>query len=141
MTVVAVLRDQLREMMKQITLHIRIVVLVHEYRRGRVRDVYHAYTFTHFRLRDRGAYARRHINCHFALVRAHRELLVVDAHGTIIRSEATPSVAAACCTRRRYFPACGRGATRALARPRACAPALTPSPRRWMPTCYSRMCS
>src|SRR5258706_15628028 len=142
MTVVAVRRHQFREMMKQITLHIGIIVLVHEDRRGRVRDVYHAYTLTHFRLRDRGAYARCHINSHLALVRADRELLVVDAHGTIIRSQAMRAncaVVGVCSTRRRYFPACGRGATRAPSRPCDCAPLLTPAPRLSMLTCCSRM--
>ena len=57
MTVIAVLRNDLRELMKQIALHIGVGVLVHEHCRGRVRDVYHAYTFADLRPRDRGAYA------------------------------------------------------------------------------------
>src|SRR5688500_15362031 len=62
MTVVTVLRNDLRELVQQITLHIRVRILVHEYRRGGVRDIYHAYTFADLRPRDRCAYARRHID-------------------------------------------------------------------------------
>src|SRR5688500_4045098 len=45
MTVVTVLRNHARELEQQITLHIGVGVLVDKYRRGRVRNVYHAYTF------------------------------------------------------------------------------------------------
>src|SRR6185503_4675587 len=123
MTVVAVLRDELRELMKQITLHIGVGVLIHEHCRGRVRNVYHAYTFTHLRPRDRGAYTGCHIDGHLAFIGAHRELLVVGAHGATI------------------LPPCGRGSTLVPPRARACAPPLTLTPRRSMPTCCLRMCS
>src|SRR5512132_2875996 len=103
MTVVAVLRGELGELMKQITLHIGVGVLVHEHCRGRVRNVYHAYTFTDLRSCDRGAYTCCHIDGHLAFVGAHRELLVVGAHGPTI------------------LPPCGRGATRVPPRPRICA--------------------
>src|SRR5687768_17182346 len=57
MTVVTVLRNDLSELNQQITLHIRVRVLVHEYRRGGVRNIYHTDTFAHLRPRDRGAHA------------------------------------------------------------------------------------
>src|SRR6185436_1984745 len=123
MEVVAVLWDELGELMKQITLHIGVGILVHEHRRGGVRNVYHADTFADLRPRDRGAYMCCHIDGHLAFVGAHRELLVVGAHGATI------------------LPSCGRGATRVPPRPRAYAPPLTLTPRRSMPTCCSRTCS
>ena len=57
MTVVAVLRNDLRELMQQIALHIVVRVLVHKYSRGRMRDVYHAYTLAHLGAGDRSTYA------------------------------------------------------------------------------------
>ncbi len=79
-TVVAVLRNELRELMQQITLHIGIGILVDEHASGGVRDVYHAYTLANLRPCDRRAYARCDIDGHLALVGAHRQLLVMDAH-------------------------------------------------------------
>ena len=58
MTVVTVLRNDLRELKQQITLHIRVGVLIHEYRCGCMRNVYHTYTFADLRPRDRGPHAR-----------------------------------------------------------------------------------
>src|SRR6266516_3125554 len=113
MTVVAVLRNELCELVQQITLHVRVGILVHEDRRGGVRDVYHAYTFAHFRSCDRRSHARRHVDGRLALVGAERDLLVVDAHGTSIRSETIragkaeatlPPLLRTRLTRRRYFP-------------------------------------
>src|SRR6267378_4614589 len=54
MTVIAVLRHKRSEVMQQIALHIRVGVLVHEHRGGRVRDIYYAYTFAHLRPGHRG---------------------------------------------------------------------------------------
>ena len=96
MTVIAVLRHELREVMEQIALHVGVGILVHEHRGGGVRDIYHAYAFAHIRLGDRRTYARRYIDGHLPLVGAHRELLVMHAHEAIIRSEARR-------TQRRYF--------------------------------------
>src|SRR5437899_10633913 len=62
MTVVSVLRNELRELRQHVTLHVRVGVLVHEDRRGRVRDIYYAYTFAHFGSRDRRSHARRHVD-------------------------------------------------------------------------------
>lgn len=45
MSVLTVLWNKGRELTKQIALHIDVGVLVHEYGRGRVCDVYHTYTF------------------------------------------------------------------------------------------------
>src|SRR2546428_4585038 len=91
MTVVSVLRNELRELRQQVTLHVRVGVLVHEDRRGRVRDIYHAYTLAHFGSRDRRSHARCHVDGRLTLIGAERELLVVDAHWTIIRSSTIPS--------------------------------------------------
>src|SRR5439155_2279352 len=86
MTIISVLRNELRELMQQVTLHFRVCVLVHEDRRGGVRDIYDAYTFAHFGSRDRRSHARRHVDGRLTLIGAEREPLVVDAHWTIMRS-------------------------------------------------------
>src|SRR5687767_11384822 len=70
MTVVTFLRNDLRELIQQVALHIRVRVLVHEYRGGRVRDIYHADTFADLRSRDRCAYAGRHVDGRLALLGA-----------------------------------------------------------------------
>src|SRR6266576_2302504 len=127
-TVVSVLRNELRELIQQVTLHVRVRVLVHEDRRGGVRDIYDAYTFAHLRSGDRGAYAGCHIDGRLVLVGADGELLVVDAHRTIIR----PAT---------ILPACRRGVRRARRRRRACGPPLTPIRPRSTRTSYSPMCS
>src|SRR5687767_4097128 len=88
MTVVTVLGNDLRELKQQIALHIRVGVLVHKYRRRGVRNIYHAYTFADLRARDRGAHARGHIHGRLALLGAERQLLVVDAHDRVVRSDA-----------------------------------------------------
>src|SRR3981081_782370 len=62
MTVIAVLRHEFRKLMQQIALHIGVGVLVHEHGGRRVGDVYHADTLAHSRSRDRGSYARPHID-------------------------------------------------------------------------------
>src|SRR5213592_3805342 len=57
MTVVAVVGNELRKLVQQITLHVRVGILIDEYRRRGMRHVYHAYTFAHFRSRDRRTHA------------------------------------------------------------------------------------
>jgi len=104
MTVVAVLRNDLRELVQQITLHVRIGVLVHKDGRGGVRDIYHADTFAHLRSCDRRAHAGCHVDGRLALIGGERQLLVVDAHRTIIRSETNSTIVGVRVTRRRYFP-------------------------------------
>ena len=103
MTIISVLRNELRELMQQVTLHVRVRVLIHEDRRGGVRDIYDAYTFAHLRSGDRGAYAGCHVDGRLALVGPDGELLVVDAHRTIIRSETNSTIVGVRITRRRYF--------------------------------------
>ncbi len=86
MAVIAVFRNDLRKVMKQITLHIRVSVLIDEDRGRRVRDIYDAYTFAHLRPRDRCAYAGCHVDGHLALLGADRQLFVVGTHARVIRS-------------------------------------------------------
>jgi len=57
MAVITVLRNDLRELMQQIALHVGVRVLVHEYSRGRMRDVYDTYTLAHLGAGDRSTYA------------------------------------------------------------------------------------
>src|SRR6266511_4300261 len=78
--VLRIARDHSLECSEQVFLHIGIGVLVHEDRRGRVRDADGDDSVTYFRARDRRLHARRDIDRLLAFGRLDRDLFVPDGH-------------------------------------------------------------